>query len=70
MADKPSQASEFKCQQCGAKLTYAPATSSLKCGYCDFKNKIPKSEFDIKELDFHKHLLKMQDDEVTEERLL
>jgi len=61
--------SEFKCQQCGAKLTYSPGTSSLKCGYCDFENSIPKSEEDIKELDFHQHLLSIQDEEITEEKL-
>ncbi len=68
-AQQQDQASEFKCQQCGAKLTYAPGTSSLKCGYCDFENKIPKSDKEIKELDFHAYLAKMKDDEVTEEKL-
>lgn len=63
------QSSEFKCQQCGAKLTYAPGTSSLKCGYCDFSNKIPESEDDIEELDFHYHLQKMQSKEVMQEKL-
>lgn len=67
--EQKDNASEFKCHQCGAKLTYAPGTSSLKCGYCDFENKIPKSEQDIEELDFRAHLAKMQDDEVTEEKL-
>ncbi|MBV1908811.1 MAG: hypothetical protein KUG78_05780 [Kangiellaceae bacterium] len=61
--------SEFKCKQCGAKLTYAPGTSVLKCGYCDYENNIPKSEEDIVELDFHAHLNKLQDKEILEERL-
>ncbi len=66
---KNDQASEFKCKQCGAKLTFAPGTSSLKCDHCDFRNEIPTSEKDIKELDFHAFLAKMEDDEVTEEKL-
>jgi len=64
-----TKASEFKCHQCGAKLTYAPGTESLKCKYCDHQNKIPKSEKDIQELDFKKFLANMQDDEITEEKL-
>ncbi len=64
-----AQSSEFKCKQCGAKLTYAPGTSVLKCSYCDFENAIPKCEEDIVELDFHQYLAQMQDSEVTEERL-
>lgn len=67
--DSPTTQSEFKCQQCGAKLTYEPGTSALKCGYCDFENAIPKGEEDIHELDFHQHLLKVKDGEVTEEKL-
>jgi len=68
-SNEASKSSEFKCNQCGAKLTYAPGTSVLKCSYCDFENSIPKSEEDIVELDFHSHLLKVQDKEVTEEKL-
>ena len=68
-SSEQSNSSEFKCHQCGAKLTYAPGTSVLKCGYCDFENAIPKSEEDIVELDFHAHLLSVQDKEVTEEKL-
>jgi len=67
--DSPATQSEFKCQQCGAKLTYEPGTSALKCGYCDFENAIPKGEEDIHELDFHQHLLKLKDGEITEEKL-
>jgi len=68
-SDAPATQSEFKCQQCGAKLTYEPGTSALKCGYCDFENAIPKSEDDIQELDFHQYLLNVQDEEITEEKL-
>ncbi len=68
--DSQPQSSEFKCQQCGAKLTYAPGTSVLKCSYCDFENAIPKSEDDIQELDFHQHLAAMAEKEVSQEILL
>ncbi len=63
-------ASEFKCFQCGAKLTYAPGTESLKCSYCDHQNEIPTSEADIQELDFHQFLTKNQSQQITEERLV
>ncbi len=45
--EEHNTASEFKCQQCGAKLTYKPGTGSLVCGYCDHRNEIPESEDDI-----------------------
>jgi predicted RNA-binding Zn-ribbon protein involved in translation (DUF1610 family) len=69
IAEPEDKASEFKCQQCGAKLTYAPGTGALKCSYCDFENKIPKSEKDIQELDFVEFLIKMKKGEVTQEQL-
>ncbi len=46
----------FPCHQCGAKLNYAPGTSSLKCEYCGFLNEIPQSAEEIKELDFNQYL--------------
>ncbi len=70
VSDDSVNVSEFKCQQCGAKLTYQPGTESLVCRYCDFENPIPRSEEDIEELDFHEFLTKAKDDSVTEERLV
>jgi len=46
----------FPCQNCGAKLAFAPGTNSLKCEYCGFENEIPQSADDIQELDFHAYL--------------
>ncbi len=46
----------FPCGQCGAKLAFAPGTSSLKCEYCGFMNEIPQSAEQIEELDFHQYL--------------
>ncbi|NRB82101.1 MAG: hypothetical protein HRU38_26195 [Saccharospirillaceae bacterium] len=68
--DEKAKSSEFKCQQCAAKLTYVAGTEVLKCSYCDFENHIPRSEEDIVELDFHEYLKQAQDKEVTEERLV
>jgi predicted RNA-binding Zn-ribbon protein involved in translation (DUF1610 family) len=75
--EQQSKSSEFKCKQCGAKLTYKPGTDLLKCGYCEFENSIPKSEADIEELDFHAYLEKMKNNDsdnystcnITEEKL-
>jgi DNA-directed RNA polymerase subunit RPC12/RpoP len=32
---------EFPCESCGAKLKFAPGTTSLKCPYCGHENPIP-----------------------------
>ena len=42
----PSGPKEFRCQQCGAKLEYAPGTRALKCSYCGAENRIAQSEED------------------------
>ena len=65
-----ASSSEFKCLQCGAKLTYRPGTESLICDYCDHKNDIPCSENDIEELDFNSYLKNAIQEESTEERLV
>lgn len=62
--------SEFKCGQCGAKLTFAPGTLALKCHYCDHHNDIPQSEQAIEELDFHAYLQQTQKDQALQERLV
>ncbi|OMH36177.1 hypothetical protein BGP75_10395 [Motiliproteus sp. MSK22-1] len=62
--------SEFKCRQCGAKLTYSPGTESLICEYCDHRNDIPRTEDDIEELDFNSYLKDVLQQESTEERLV
>lgn len=62
-------ASDFKCQQCGAKLTYKPGASALVCQYCNFENHVQTSEDDIEELDFHEYLRKAAEGDITEEKL-
>lgn len=59
----------FNCQQCGAKLKFAPGTTSQQCPYCDHNNPIPQSEEDIQELDFWTYIADTAQAEETEERL-
>jgi DNA-directed RNA polymerase subunit RPC12/RpoP len=41
-ADAPTAAPrQFPCQQCGARLEFAPGTDTLVCPYCGFANKVP-----------------------------
>ncbi len=54
-------AESFKCEACGAKLEYAPGTTSLKCPYCGHENPIelPEGETAVEaivELDFERAL--------------
>lgn len=32
---------EFPCRQCGAKLSFAPGSDELKCGYCGYTEAVP-----------------------------
>lgn len=62
--NKPNQeeisaaAEQMPCNQCGAKLDFAPGTSSLRCPYCGTETTIPKSEEQIYETDFRAFLEK------------
>jgi len=58
---------QFPCQQCGAKLDFAPGTAKLKCGFCGFENAIPQSEEQIEDLDFRAFLAKAADEHETHE---
>lgn len=60
---------EFPCKQCGAKMEFDPAASSIKCPYCGHENPIPKSEEDIHELDFHSFFAAAEEKEQSEENL-
>jgi ribosomal protein S27E len=50
-ADKKKQ-SEITCTNCGAKLTFAPGTDSLKCEFCGALNKIEVKKAVVEEIDF------------------
>ena len=66
-ADKSHKS--FKCANCAAKMEFVPGADAQQCPYCGHENPIPKSEDDIKELDFRSYLAKLSDGEQTEERL-
>ena len=59
----------FKCANCAAKMEFVPGADSQECPYCGHENPIPKSEEDIKELDFRSYLAKLSGSEQTEEHL-
>ena len=59
----------FKCAKCGAKMEFTPGADAQQCPYCSHSNPIPKSEKDIKELDFRKYLTKALTEEDTTEQL-
>ena len=60
-----SAAIQHPCSQCGAKLNFAPGTSSLKCPYCGFEMPVPKSEAQIFEVDLRTFLEKAGQEKET-----
>jgi len=59
----------FKCGNCAAKMEFVPGAEAQECPYCGHENPIPKSEEDIKELDFRTYLAKLSDSEQILEQL-
>ena len=51
----------FKCANCAAKMEFVPGADAQECPYCGHENPIPKSEEDIKELDFRSHLARLSE---------
>ncbi len=55
-----SRQNEISCNNCGAKLTFAPGTDSLKCEFCGALNKIEIDEEErikaVQELDFKSYI--------------
>jgi uncharacterized CHY-type Zn-finger protein len=43
---------EIICNQCGAKLTFKPGTSSLNCEFCGAMNEIETKQANIEEIDY------------------
>ncbi len=58
---------EFPCEQCGGKMVFDPTAAAIKCPYCGHENPVPKSEKDVKELDFHAYLAEKAGSAVTVE---
>lgn len=59
----------FKCDQCGAKMTYVPGSVTQQCPYCTHENFIPQGEEDIVELDYHTYLREALNEEDMVDRL-
>jgi DNA-directed RNA polymerase subunit RPC12/RpoP len=47
---------KFPCKGCGAELVFNPSADSLKCEFCGFEEKIPKTKAEIKEYRFDEHM--------------
>ncbi|RPI23985.1 MAG: hypothetical protein EHM61_18340 [Acidobacteria bacterium] len=58
---------QFPCQQCGARLDFAPGTAALRCPYCSFENQIPQSQEEIRELDYLAQLAELAGTQETVE---
>lgn len=61
----------FPCVSCGAKLSFAPGTSTLRCSYCGAENAIAADDERIEELDLEAWLKSLQGtaEYVEEERV-
>jgi LSD1 subclass zinc finger protein len=58
----------FPCTGCGAKLSFAPGTSELRCEYCGTVNQFTVDDSRIEELDFNAYLKALEGKaEVVEE---
>ncbi len=55
----------FPCQSCGAKLSFAPGTSSLKCDFCGAVNEFDEKTTIVEELDLDSWLKKLEDAQET-----
>ncbi len=47
---------DYPCANCGAKLHFGVAKAALECPYCGHETGIPRSEEDIKEIDYQGRL--------------
>ncbi len=63
--DKAGFVKTFPCGGCGAKLTFAPGTHTLKCEYCGHTNEIHESDERIEELDFETSLKALEGKQET-----
>ena len=55
----------FPCEQCGAKLKFAPGTQMLRCGHCGHENPIGPAADSVEELDFHSQLSALTNQQET-----
>src|ERR1700687_1335694 len=61
----------FPCTGCGAKLSFAPGTRTLRCEFCATENAIAENDERIEELDFATYLtaLESQQETIEEEHV-
>ena len=55
----------FPCKGCGAKLSFAPGTRSLKCEFCGEKNEFAEDDSRIEELDLETYLKALEGKQET-----
>jgi hypothetical protein len=55
----------FPCKGCGAKLSFAPGTRSLKCEFCGEKNEFAENDARIEELDLETYLKALEGKQET-----
>jgi DNA-directed RNA polymerase subunit RPC12/RpoP len=60
---------QFPCGKCGAKLDYAPGTTSLSCPYCGHENPIESSTGTVVEHDFEAQVAALERGSPTHETL-
>jgi LSD1 subclass zinc finger protein len=65
--DAPTFVKTFPCTGCGAKLSFAPGTSTLKCEYCGTTNAFREDDARIEELDFDTFLKALEGKQETVE---
>ena len=58
----------FPCQSCGAKLSFAPGTTSLKCDFCGAVNEFDEKTTIVEELDLDAWLTKLEAEQETHEQ--
>jgi LSD1 subclass zinc finger protein len=68
LAEMSSKVRAFPCISCGAKLSFAPGSKTLKCPYCGTSNAIPESDDDVEELDLDAWLTQLQAEHETHEQ--
>jgi LSD1 subclass zinc finger protein len=58
----------FPCKSCGAKLSFAPGTTSLKCDFCGAANEFDEKTTVVEELDLSAWLKKLEAEHETHEQ--
>jgi LSD1 subclass zinc finger protein len=68
MTDRADHVRAFPCNSCGARLSFAPGTTSLKCEYCGAQNEFDEHASVVEELDLATWLAKQAAIQETHEQ--